>query len=102
MKQKLQNLFFLFLLGTIGVKAQGPVITAAGVNPVIGESFKWQYVLQSSVTPPTPGGPDVLWDYSNLKDSSINELINFISPNGLPWADSFHANIASTSSLSAN
>jgi len=102
MNQKLQNLFFLFLLGTIGAKAQGPVITAAGVNPVIGESFRWQYVLQSSVTPPTPGGPDVLWDYSNLKDSSINELINFISPNGLPWADSLHANIARTSSLSAN
>ena len=43
MKQKLQNILFLFIWGTIGAKAQGPVITAAGCNPKIGESCIWAY-----------------------------------------------------------
>ena len=89
MKLKLQNLLFLFLLGAIGAKAQGPVITASGFNPQVGDKIKWQYTHSSSVTPPEPGGANSVWDYSNLKDSGAIYVYNIVSPKGLPFADSF-------------
>ena len=87
MNQKLQNLFFLFLLGTIGVKAQ-PVITAAGFNPVIGDSYKMQEtkVLDSI---PKVSGKDLVWDFSNLIDSGSTSLLSFVSPKGQSGSDSF-------------
>ena len=88
MKQKLQNLFFLFLLGTIGANAQGPVITAAGVNPVIGESFKVIFANANSVNAPDTGGANRVWDYSSLQDSAY-ATISVVSPKGLLFADSF-------------
>ena len=94
MKQKLQNIFFLFLLGTIGAKAQGPVITASGYNPVIGDRYKVLNALVSSVNPPDSGGTDKVWDFSNLQDSSVNQAISFISTKGIPYVDSVKANIA--------
>ena len=95
MKQKLQNILFLFLLGTMGVNAQGPVITAEGFNPQIGDKIKLQNTNTSSVTPPDAGGANRVWDYSNLKDAGTVGLINFVSPKGLPYSDSFPtANLA--------
>jgi len=88
MRQKLQNLFFLFLLGTIGAKAQGPVITAAGVNPQIGESMKFQSVkIFPSDT--SFSGANKVGDFSKLIDSGSSEIYSFVSPVGLPFADSF-------------
>ena len=94
MKQKLQNLLFLFLLGAIGANAQGPVITADSINPIIGANFKWQGTYTNSVNPPDSGGANRVWDYSNLKDSvAVN--ISLVSPKGLLFTDSFpSANIA--------
>jgi len=89
MKLKLQNLLFLFLLGAMGAKAQGPVITASGFNPQVGDKIKWQYTITNSVTPPDNGGANGVWDYSKLKDSGNVSIINIISPKGLPYADSF-------------
>lgn len=95
MKQKLQNLFFLFLLGTIGAKAQGPVITADSTEPYIGENLKWQFCQIFYPSANDSGGANRVWDYSNLKDSNILEPISIISPVGLPHTDSFPtANIA--------
>ena len=94
MKQKLQNLFFLFLLGTIGAKAQGPVITGDGFNPRIGDSYKMQYAQSIFGIPNLSGGNNV-WDFSNLIDSSDAYIVSFVSPIGLDAADSFpQANIA--------
>ena len=73
MNQKLQIFFFLFLLGTIGAKAQ-PVITAAGNAPQIGESFKITFPTSGSINPPDSGGINKVWDYSNLKDSANTSL----------------------------
>ena len=95
MKLKLQNLLFLFLLGAMGAKAQGPVITASGFNPQVGDKIKWQSTTANSVTPPDLGGANRVWDYSNLKDSGNVSVINIESPIGLEYADSFPtANIA--------
>ena len=95
MKQKLQNLLFLFLLGTMGVKAQGPVITADSVNPRIGDRYKIQGTSINSITAPDSGGANKIWDYSNLKDSGYSIYVSALSPKGLPLADSFSsANIA--------
>ncbi len=88
MKQKLQNILFLFLLGTIGVKAQGPVITADGFNPVIGESYKWQKV-KNVFSIPDFYGENKIWDFSNLKDSGSVTINSYVSPKGLSMADSF-------------
>ena len=94
MKQKLQNLLFFFLLGTMGANAQGPVITADSINPIIGANFKWQLTSVSSVNPPDSGGANKIWDYSNLKDSASLRF-SLVSPKGLLFADSFPtANIA--------
>ena len=100
MKQKLQNLFFLFLLGTIGVKAQGPVITAAGFNPQIGDSYTAQFVLSNSINLSDTGGINRIWDYTNLQDSPFVFTYNFVSPLGLLGSDSFpQASFAQKSSI---
>jgi len=88
MKRKLQSLFLLLMIGTIAANAQ-PVITAAGVNPQIGESLKWQGTSSNSITPPDSGGVNRVWDYSNLQDSGYFITTNVLSPKGLPLADSF-------------
>ena len=96
MKLKLQNLLFLFLLGAMGVKAQGPVITAAGFNPVVGEFYSRMRVHTNSVNTPDSGGANKVWDYSNLQDSLLVGG-SFISPKGFPYSDSFPtANLADT------
>ena len=87
MNQKLQNLFFLFLLGTIGAKAQ-PVITAAGFNPQIGDSYKYQFTKAINLNPDFVGANKV-WDFSNLVDSSSAFILSFVSPKGQPGVDSF-------------
>ena len=88
MKQKLQNLFFLFLLGTIGAKAQGPVITAAGFNPVIGDSYLIKYANQITKLPNLSGGDNV-WDVSSLIDEGNTDTVIYVSPKGLSFLDSF-------------
>jgi len=88
MKQKLQNLFFLFLLGTIGAKAQGPVITAAGFNPQIGDSYKMQNTKYIKALPKLTGA-NLVWDFSNLIDSGVAETTSYVLPEGFPYLDSF-------------
>ena len=88
MKQNIQNIFFLFLLGTIGVNAQGPVITAAGYNPRIGDSYKLQ-TAKTILSIPNLSGINKVWDFSNLVDSSAPVIISFISPKGQLGVDSF-------------
>lgn len=103
MKQKLQNILFLFLLGTMGAKAQGPVITAVGFNPRIGYSFKIQPTYYYTFTPPKiDTGANIVWDYSNMKDSGSATIYSYVSPNGLANSDSFpSANIASVRNLTS-
>ena len=81
MKQKLQNIFFLFLLGTIGAKAQGPVITATGFNPQIGDSYKMQSTQRISTVVDLYGA-NKLWDFSSIKDSGLAKIFSFVSPTG--------------------
>ena len=88
MKRTLRSFLFLFLWGTIGAKAQSPVITATGVNPQIGEKFKLYQTHVNSVTLPDSGGTNKIWDYSNLKDSAFIS-ISVVSPKGLLYSDSF-------------
>lgn len=87
MKQKFQCLFYFILLGAMGTTAQ-PVITAAGFNPRIGESFKLQNTT-IGVIPPDSGGANRIWDYSILKDSGTSISLSVLSPQGLPYSDSF-------------
>ena len=103
MKLKLQNLLFLFLLGAIGTKAQGPVITAEGYNPRVGDSYKFQPTYYYTFTPPNiDTGANRVWDYSNLQDSGSATVFSFISPNGLANSDSFpSATLASVRSIPA-
>ena len=98
MKQKIQNILFLFLLGTMGAKAQGPVITSEGVNLKVGDVLRLQNAISISTIPSLSGANNV-WDFSNLKDSGNAEIVSFISPKGLPYSDSFPtSNIAMTDS----
>jgi hypothetical protein len=87
MKNKLYNLFFFFLLIAVGTKAQ-PIITAAGFNPVIGDSYKLQNTKIVPTLPSFVGGGQV-WDFSSLTDSGQTHTYSFVSPIGLPEADSF-------------
>ena len=88
MRKKLQSLFFLFVFGILGANAQ-PIITAEGFNPQVGDKIKRQNAKISSVISPDSGGANRVWDYSNLKDSGAISVINVISPEGLPYVDSF-------------
>ena len=81
--------FIIFLLFINIIQAQ-PVITAAGLNPSIGQSFNWQNTGLNNVALPDTGGINKIWDYSHLKDSGQVLEYHFISPVGLPYtADSF-------------
>ena len=96
MRQKLQNLFFLFLLGTIGAKAQVPVIY--GTDPILHSSDGYvnEYVHSNSINTPDSGGANRIWDYSSLVDSGVGCVIpigvstdnNFPSAN-LPYPSGF-------------
>ena len=88
MRQKIQNLFFLFLLGAIGAKAQGPVITADSANPQIGDNFNLQGTSSFSLNFVASGTNNV-WDFSNLVDSGPVMSVSYISPVGQTFADSF-------------
>ncbi len=88
MKQKLQNMLSLFLLGTMCAKAQ-PVLTAANTNPVIGDKFTIQAAYANSFSDPTNGGANTVWDYTKLVDSAASFNITVVSPTGLPGATNF-------------
>jgi hypothetical protein len=81
---------FLLLLVTLGANAQ-PILTATGVNPVIGDHYYEQSVktLKSIPSDAVSAGANKLWDFSNLVDSSPRLNTTYISPIGAPRRDSF-------------
>ncbi len=84
------------MLGAIATNAQ-PVITADGVNPVIGEIFNFQETktFSTPLTLSNFAGANKVWDFSRLADISSVFIVSFISPKGLLGSDSFpNSNIA--------
>ncbi len=89
MTKILRYFLCLICLAHTAAKAQ-PTLTAAGNSPVIGDSYRQQYLKSSSITVPTAGGANQTWNYSNLKDSvGATETFTYTSPAGLPGASNF-------------
>ena len=98
MMKKILLSFLVFIGLALAADAQ-PVLTAATNNPVVGDNYKSQEAISSSIPPLTTSGINQVWDYSRLKDDTGRYSTNdfyFTSPVGLPGATSFpNATLAS-------
>jgi len=91
MKTTLLAILVLSSLSFTAALAQ-PILTASGINPVIGDHYKGQGVVYASFPPITAGGANQVWDFSKLKnDTSANNTTDyhFTSPIGLPGVGQF-------------
>ena len=92
--QKSLIVLVVLLVNLLVVKAQ-PILTAAEINPIIGEKYKLQ-VCQTFSTLRPLYGENQFYDFRNLVDSGPVMNIAYVLPKGLFGVDSFpESNIAS-------